>query len=199
MIASLFGFVQNDIQEDYSIKNLKDYLFKAGALKVFEGIYTDYPEVPEKIITYLIYAYSIDSSFVVSGEDWSPQQKGIMELLKLDCEKYADVLSFKRQSIKDAILFLSHEVKDLRYHEIVVRREAGKILDTIATTLPDSKSKGGAKNIADAIKASHENKLMITQLENEIRQQTKSAGRLKEIQTLDIQNMSMESILKSIK
>lgn len=199
MIQSIFSFVKDDIREDYSIPDLKDKLFRCGALKSFEEIYNDYQEDAEKIISYLIYAYSFDSSFVTAGEDFLTIQKGIMEMLGMDCDKFEEVLSFKRQSVKDGILYLSHEVKDYRYHEIIVLKESCKILDTIATTYPDSKSKGGAKNISDAVKASHENKQKILKLENEIRSQTKSSGRLRQVQELDINSMSMEKILKSIK
>lgn len=199
MIASLFSYVQDDIQEDYSILNLKNYLFKAGALQHFETIYEDYPQSAEKIIAYLIYAYSFDSTFVVSGEDWLETKRGIMELVKLDTAVFSEVLNMKKQSIKTAIIFLSKEVKDYRFHQLVIWKESAAILDEIATTYPDIEAKSTSKNISDAAKFSYELRLKSTALENEIKQQTKSSTRLKEVQTLNIENLSMEAILKSIK
>lgn len=199
MIQSVFNYVKEHIKDDYTIDNLREHLRMCGALKTFNEVYQDYGEDADKIICYLIYAYSFDSSFVTAGEDWLSVQKGIMELLGMDCDKFAEILSFKRQSIKDSILYLSHEVKDLRYHEIIILKESCKILDTIATTYPDSKSKGGAKNISDSVKASHENKQKILKLENEIRSQTKSSGRLKQAQELNLDRMSMEYLLKNLK
>lgn len=199
MIASLFSLIQDDIDDNYSIKNLKDSLHKCGAIGKFQSIYDEFGNDAEKVISYLIFAYSFDSTFVVAGEDWKSTKEGIMDLLKMDCVSFNEVLSLKKQCIKDAVLYLSKEVKDFRFHQLIVWKESASILDEIATTYPDLESKSTAKNIADAAKFSYELKQKATQLENEIRQTSKSTGRLKEAQTLSLDSMSMESILKSLK
>lgn len=199
MITSLFSLVQDDIDENYRIKNLKEHLHKCGATGKFQSIFEEFGNDAEKVIAYLIFAYSFDSTFVTAGEDWKATKEGIMDLLKMSCIDFHEVLSLKKQSVKDAVLYLSKEVKDFRYHQLIVWKESASILDEIATTYPDLESKSTSKNIFDAAKFSYDLKQKATQLENEIRQTSKSTGRLKETQTLDLQNMSMESILKSLK
>lgn len=198
MISSIFGFVKDDMREDYSIPDLRDKLFRCGALKSFQEVYNDYGEDADKIICYLILAYSIDSSFVTAGEDWLSTKKGIMELLGMDCEKFKQVLFFERQSVKEAIQYLSKEMRDWRYRQLIIWKESCQILDDIATTKPDSKNKSGAKNLGDANKFSYETKLKIADLETQIMQTTKSSGRLREVKEEGKKLESMESILRHL-
>lgn len=199
MVSSLFNHIKNDITKDYRISNLRDRLHETGALKKFEGVFGDYGQDAERIITYLIFTYSFDSSFVVSGEDWLETKKGIMDLLNLDTEKFQDVLFFEKQSVKTAITYLSKEIKDYRYYQIIVWKESCQILDQIATTKPDSKNKAGAKNIFDGAKYSFDLKTKIGNLELEIRQTSKHQERLKEVSDLNISTISMERILKELR
>lgn len=199
MISSLFNFLKSDIDKNYHIANLRERLHETGALKKFEGVFLDYGQDGERIATFLIFCYSFDSSFVVSGEDWLETKKGIMDLLNLDTEQFQDVLFFEKQSVKTAITYLSKEIKDYRYYQIIVWKESCQILDQIATTKPDSRNKAGAKNIYDAAKYSFDLKTKITAVEQEIRQTSKHQERLKEVSELNIQNISMERLLKEIK
>lgn len=199
MIQSLFSHIKGDITKDYRISNLRERLHETGALKKFDGVYGDYGENAELVITYLIFTYSFDSSFVVAGEDWLETKKGIMDLLNMDIEQFKDVLFFEKQSVKNAIIFLSKEVKNWKYYQILVWKESCQILDEIATQKPDVKNKSGAKNIGDANKFSHETRKKIEELELEIRQQSKHQDRLKEVSELNIASISMERLLKEIK
>lgn len=199
MISSLFNHIKGDITKDYRISNLRERLHETGALKKFEGVYQDYGEVAEKVIAYLIFTYSADSTFVISGEDWKTTKEGIMELVGLNTEEFADVIAMEKQSIKSAVLFLSKEVRDWRYQQLIVWKESCQILDSIATTRPDVKNKSGAKNVGDANKFSFDTKRKIADLEQEIKQTSKHQERLKEVSELNIQNISMERLLKEIK
>lgn len=198
MITSLFSLIKPDIGKDYQIKNLKEHLFNIGATKKFEGIYADYGANAERVIAYLIFTYSFDSTLIIGGDDWLSTKKGIMELVKLDTEEFADVLNLKKESVKTAVLWLSKEVKDWRHEQLLTWKESCQILDQIATTKPDEKNKSGAKNIGDANKFSYETKRKIEALEKEILQTSKSQERLKEVGDLNLANISMERLLKEI-
>lgn len=199
MIQSVFAHIKGDIDKNYRIANLRDRLHETGALKKFEGVFADYGENAERVIAYLIYAYSFDSTLVISGEDWKTTKEGIMELVGLSTEEFADVISIEKQSVKTAVLFLSKEVRDWKYQQLIVWKESCQILDAIATTRPDVKNKSGAKNVGDANKFSFDTKRKIAELEQEIRQTSKHQERLKEVSELNIQNISMERLLKEIK
>lgn len=198
MIPSLFSVIKEDITKDHRIANLKSHLQKIGALKKFNEIYEDYGQNAERVIAYLIFTYSFDSTFVVSDQDWKTVKEGIMELVGLDTEEFSDVISIQKQSVKTAILYLSKEVKDWRYYQTIVWKESCQILDEIATQKPDSKNKSGARNVFDAAKYSYDLKERVAKLEQEIKQTSRNQERLKEVSELNIENISMERLLKEM-
>lgn len=199
MITSLFSLIREDITEKYQIDNLGVHLHNTGTTKYYTALATDYGDDAPKVAAYLIFTYSFDSTFVITGEDWLATKLSILEMVGLDVNDHASVLNFEKQSVKDFIIYLSNEVKDWRYNQTIIWKESCVILDQIATTMPDSKSKGGSKNIGDANKFSFETKRKIADLENEIKKTTKQPDRLKEVSDLNIENMSWERLLKEIR
>lgn len=195
MIESIFKHIAPNIK-DGKIKDLKQLLKETGIYKSFEEIYADYGNDGDKVATYILLAYCTDSTFVVSGNEWSATKRGIMEIVGLDTEKYLDVISNSRQSLKDAIIAISSELKDWRYGQIIIWKESALMLDEIATSKPDVKSKTPSKNIRDAAIYSNELKEKAESLEKQLLQQTRSKERKSEVEEIGIANMSYELILK---
>lgn len=196
MITSLFSFLHESI-DDGKITNLKKHLKETGSMPYFEDLFTDFGVDGERIATYLILTYSFDSTYVVAGVDWTSTKLGIADLCKVDIEKYSDVITLKSDSVNKAVIYLLTELKGWKYKKLISLREASANLDKLAMEKPDAIAKNAAKNIKDAAIYSIELAKKADELENELKQTTKSMGRLKEV--MDLYNdASMEKILKNI-
>lgn len=195
MIESIFKHIAPNIK-DGKIKDLKQLLKETGIYKSFEEIYTDYGNDGDKVATYILLTYCTDSTYVVSGHDWIETKKNIFDLVGLSEERNIDVFLFKRQSVKDAITAISSEIKDWRYRQIIIWKESAAMLDDIATSKPDEKSKSPSKNIRDAAIYSNELKEKAESLEKQLLQQTRSKERKAEVDDINMANMSYELLLK---
>lgn len=195
MIESIFKHISPNIK-DGRIKDLKTLLKETGIYKSFEEIFTDYGNDGEKVATYILLTYCTDSTYVVSGHDWNTTKHGIFDLTGLSTEKHPDILTFNRQSVKDAIIAISSEIKDWRYRQIIIWKESAAMLDIIATSQPDIKSKSPSKNIRDAAIYSNELKEKAEALEKQLLQQTRSKERKAEVEEIHMANMSYELLLK---
>lgn len=195
MIESYFKHIAPNIK-DGKIKDLKQLLKETGIYKSFEEIFTDYGSDGDKVATYILLAYCTDSTYVVSGYSWKETKESIFEICGLDHESHDDVLSFTRQSVKDAISAVSDELNDWRVKQIIIDEEAAAMLDIIATSKPDVKSKTPSKNIRDAAIYSNELKEKAEALKKQLLQQTRSKERKSEVEDINMANMSYELLLK---
>ncbi len=195
MIESIFKHISPNIK-DGKISDIEQLLKETGLYDQFKELYVDYGNDGNKVATYILLAYCTDSTFVVSGNGWQETKESIFELTGLSIEKHADVLRFERQSVKDAITAISSELKDWRYGQIIIWKESATMLDIIATSQPDIKSKSPSKNIRDAAIYSNEPKGKAEALEKQLLQQTRSKARKEEVEEINISNMSYELLLK---
>lgn len=197
MVQSIFSYIQPNI-EGGKINKLKKLLTELGLYETFIELQNDYGNDWEKVATFIIFCYCQDSSFVLANTDWTSTKQGIFDLVGLRETEHTDVLSFKKQSVKDAIRMVGEVKNDWRHYHLIMWKESTSLLDAIAVTEPNEKQKTPAKNIADAAKYSYELKLKIADLEKNILQTSKSPERQKETSDIELENLSYEKILKNI-
>lgn len=92
-MESLFNRVLNFKGGDM---DFEDHLTEMN-LKFFDNLYAVYPQKDRarKAVKYIVFAYSKNSDYLLSGESWSEIKDRVAKLVELDEEMYNEMVNFQ--------------------------------------------------------------------------------------------------------